>query len=80
MVIFTKFDAQIIQESVKLSDLENYQKRWAKAREKADITFQSTYLAKVLRTQHPPKAFLRLEGEEKKISICDGDNELNRHA
>ncbi|KAF8701246.1 hypothetical protein AX14_000509 [Amanita brunnescens Koide BX004] len=70
VVIFTKFDAQIIQESVKLSDLENYQKRWAKAREKADITFQSTYLAKVLRTQHPPKAFLRLEDMHKPDKNC----------
>jgi hypothetical protein len=63
-VIFTKFDAQIIQESVKLNSWENYQDKWAKAREVADITFQSIYLARVLSTQHPPKAYVQLEGEE----------------
>ena len=66
MVIFTKFDAQIIQESVKLKDWENYEDKWAKARENADITFQTTYLARVLSTQYPPKAYLQLEGEESK--------------
>ena len=66
VVIFTKFDAQIIQESVKLDNLENYEDKWALARENADITFQSTYLARVLSTQHPPKAYVRLEGEESK--------------
>ena len=63
VVIFTKFDAQIIQESVKLHDLENYEDKWAMARKNADITFQSTYLARVLGTQHPPRAYVRLEGE-----------------
>ena len=65
MVIFTKFDAQIIQESVKLNNMENHDK-WVMARENADITFQSIYLASVLSTQHPPKAYVRLEGEEYK--------------
>jgi hypothetical protein len=66
LVIFTKFDAQIIQESVKLNDLKNNQDKWAKARENADTTFQSIYLARVLSTQYPPKAYVRLEGEENK--------------
>ena len=66
VVIFTKFDAQIIQESVKLNDLED---KWVKARENADSTFQSTYLAKVLNTAYPPKAHVQLEGEEVNISI-----------
>lgn len=65
LVIFTKFDAQIIQESVKMEN-ENYQDKWAKARENADITFQSKYVARVLSTLHPPKAYVRLEGEGKK--------------
>jgi hypothetical protein len=64
VVIFTKFDAQVIQEYVKL---DNYQDKWAKARENADITFQSQYLANVLSTEYPPKAYVRLEGEENKI-------------
>ena len=64
VVIFTKFDAQVIQEYVKL---DNYQDKWTKARENADITFQSQYLANVLSTEYPPKAYVRLEGEENKI-------------
>ena len=60
MVIFTKFDAQIIQESVKFKHLED---KWARAREDADIVFQSTYLDRVLNTPYPPKAYVRLEGE-----------------
>ncbi|KAF8710128.1 hypothetical protein AX14_013433 [Amanita brunnescens Koide BX004] len=70
VVIFTKFDAQIIQESVKLNDLENYQDRWAKARENADITFQRIYLASVLGTQHPPKAHVQLEDMQKPEKNC----------
>ena len=64
MVIFTKFDAQIIQEAVKLNDMENYRDKWAKARENANITFNSTYLDNVLSTQYPPKTYVRLEGEK----------------
>ena len=66
LVIFTKFDAQIIQESVKMDNLDNCQDKWAKARENADITFQSKYVARVLGTLHPPKACVRLKGEENK--------------
>ena len=66
VVIFTKFDAQIIQEAVKLDNLANYEDKWTTAREKAEVTFQSTYLARVLDTQHPPRAYVRLEGEESK--------------
>ena len=80
VVIFTKFDAQIIQESVKLNDLENYQDRWAKARENADITFQRIYLASVLGTQHPPKAHVQLEGEEVNISMSKKIMFFNRYA
>ena len=40
--------------------------RWVKARESADITFQSTYLAKVLSAKYPPKAYVQLEGEDNK--------------
>ena len=65
-MIFTKFDGQIIQESVKLNNMENYQDKWAKARENADMTFQNTYLAKVLGSKYPPKAYVRLEGAETK--------------
>ena len=66
MVIFTKFDAQIIQESVKFNNLENYQDKWIKARENANSTFQAIYLAKILSTEYPPKAYVQLEGEERK--------------
>jgi hypothetical protein len=66
VVVFTKYDAQIIQESVKLNYLESFQDKWTKARENADVTFQRIYLAMVLSTQHPPRAHVRLEGEEHK--------------
>ena len=65
MVIFTKFDAQVIQEYVKLDNYHD-QDKWAKARENADVTFQSQYLDNVLSTEYPPKAYVRLEGEENK--------------
>ena len=64
MVIFTKFDAQIVQEYVKLNNLENHQDKWAKARENADNTFQSVYLEKVFNTEYPPKCYVQLEGEQ----------------
>jgi hypothetical protein len=67
MVVFTKFDAQIIQEYAMLNDFENlHEDKWAKAEENADIAFKNTYLARVLSTQHPPKAYVRLKGKESK--------------
>ncbi|KAF8702937.1 hypothetical protein AX14_014290, partial [Amanita brunnescens Koide BX004] len=67
VVIFTKFDAQIIQESVQL---EHDQDKWAKARKNADITFQSIYLARVLSAQHPPKGYVRLEAMHEPDKNC----------
>ncbi|KAF8343401.1 hypothetical protein F5887DRAFT_887002, partial [Amanita rubescens] len=58
VVIFTKFDGQIIQESTQLNEAED---KWDKARENADKTFQGVYLPKVLSTRYPPKAYVRLE-------------------
>ena len=69
MVIFTKFDAQVIQEAVLLYDFEEFEGKWARARENAHITFKSKYLAKVMSTEYPPKAYVRLEGEERILSI-----------
>ena len=62
MVVFTKFDGQIIQESEKLGDIDDAAK-WDKARENAEITLQTVYLPKVFGTQYPPKAYVCLEGE-----------------
>ena len=45
VVVFTKFDGQIIQESGKLDDMDDAVK-WDKARENAEITFQTVYLPK----------------------------------
>ena len=64
VVVFTKFDGQIIQESGKLDDIEDDVVKWNKARENAEITFQRDYLPKVLGTNYPPKAFVCLEGED----------------
>ena len=62
MVIFTKFDGQIASEFVNVTDAKDEDK-WERAREIAEITFQKVYLPKVLDAKHPPKAYVRLEGE-----------------
>ena len=61
VVVFTKFDGQIIQESGKLDDLDDAAK-WDKAKVNAEITFQQVYLPKVLSTNYPPKAYVCLGG------------------
>ena len=63
MVVFTKFDGQIIQESRKLDDVDDGVK-WDKARENAETTFQTVYLPKVLNTNYPPKAYVCLGGQD----------------
>ena len=62
VVIFTKFDGQIASEFVNLTEAEN-EDNWERAREIAEIAFQNIYLHKVLDTTYPPKAYVRLEGE-----------------
>ena len=66
VVVFTKFDGQIIQESGKLGDMEDEAAKWDKAKENAKITFQQAYLPKVFGTNHPPKAYVCLGGEDHK--------------
>ena len=61
VVVFTKFDGQIIQESLKLDDMDDTVK-WDQARVNAEITFQRVYLPKVLDTNYPPKAYVCLGG------------------
>ncbi len=63
VVIFTKFDGQIVNEYVNMEEAENYEDKWDLARTKADDAFQRVYLPKVLDTEHPPRAYVRLEGE-----------------
>ena len=67
MVIFTKFDGQIASEFVNLTDAK--EDKWERAREIAEITFQKVYLPKVLDTKYPPKAYVRLEGENNEDSF-----------
>ena len=62
IIIFTKFDAQIIQEYVKMNDIEGRSDIWDKARENAENTFKEIYLSKVLKANYPPKAYVKLEG------------------
>ena len=62
MVIFTKFDGQVASEFVNLTDAMDEDK-WERATEIAEITFQKVYLPKVLNTRYPPRAYVRLEGE-----------------
>ena len=62
VAIFTKFDAQIIKEYVKLNHIDSRSDRWDKARENAENTFKEIYLSKVLKANYPLKAFVKLEG------------------
>jgi hypothetical protein len=62
VVVFTKFDGQIVNESITLNDDDN---KWEKARKNAD-TFQRVYLPKVLNSKYPPKGYVRLEGRNGK--------------
>ena len=64
MAVFTKFDGQIIQQSEALNHIEDDAVKWNIARKNAEATFQTIYLHKVLNTPHPPKACVRLEGED----------------
>jgi hypothetical protein len=63
VTIFTKFDAQIIQEYTNLNGILDDKVKWEKARENAESTFQSTYLLQLLSSAYPPKAYVQLEGE-----------------
>jgi hypothetical protein len=64
VVIFTKFDGQIDSEFVNLTDANlKDEEKWERAREIAEVTFQKVYLPKVLDAKYPPKAYVRLEGE-----------------
>ena len=62
MVIFTKFDGQIASEFVNVTDGMDEDK-WGRAREIAEITFQKVYLPKIFNAKYPPRAYVRLEGE-----------------
>ncbi|KAF8345052.1 hypothetical protein F5887DRAFT_1282804 [Amanita rubescens] len=70
VVVFTKFDGQIIQESGKLNDIEDDGAKWDMARKNAEITFQTTYLPKVMNVQYPPKAYVRLEDMDMPENDC----------
>ena len=74
VVIFTKFDGQIIKEYTDLNDMENPDK-WDEARENAERTFQTVYLPRVMDTKYPPKAYLQLEGRHGEYSLHK-DNSL----
>jgi hypothetical protein len=68
VVIFTKFDGQIVKESISIGDVESDEDKWDMARKNADETFQRVNLPKVLNTQYPPKAWVKLEGRNGKNS------------
>ncbi len=79
VVVFTKFDGQVIQESGKLNDIQDDGAKWDMARKNAEITFQKSYLPKVMNTQYPPKGYVRLEGENKAIPCFDRDITFTRY-
>jgi hypothetical protein len=63
VVVFTKFDGQIIKEYTDLNYMETTDK-WEKAKENAENAFQTVYIPKVMGTQYPPKACVKLEGRK----------------
>jgi hypothetical protein len=74
LAIFTKFDGQVSSEFVNLTDAKDEDK-WERAREIAEITFQKVYLPKVLDAKYPPKAYVRLEGEnDEEFLLKNGSN------
>ena len=81
MVIFTKFDGQIASEFVNLTDAkDDSEDKWERAGEIAEITFQKVYLPKVLDAKYPPKAYVRLEGEnDEDIYLKMGVMLFHRH-
>ncbi|KAF8335093.1 hypothetical protein F5887DRAFT_624095 [Amanita rubescens] len=68
VVVFTKFDGQIIKEYVDLPDVDEH--KWDKARENAEATFRTIYLPKVLNTQYPPKGYVQLEDMDLSEKNC----------
>ena len=71
MVIFTKFDGQVTSEYANLTDGLEDEDQWERAREIAETTFQKDYLPKVLDAKYPPKAYVRLEGENDAFSLIN---------
>ncbi len=70
MVIFTKSDGQIASEFVNFTGAKDEDK-WKRARKFAEATFQKVYLPKVLDAKYPPKAYVRLEGENDEELFLD---------
>jgi len=70
VVVFTKFDAQIIQEHIKLDRIENDDDRWDVARVNAEKTFQEHYLSLILGTKSAPKAYVKLEHMDQEDTNC----------
>jgi len=70
VVAFTKFDGQIIQECGSLDDIEDDGVKWDMARKNAEITFQRVYLPKIFDTNHPPRAYVRLEDMDMPEKNC----------
>jgi len=64
IVIFTKYDAQVVQAAAILRQSTNLdvQQAWAQAPREADIIFQREYLPRVLESDNPPKDYVRLHG------------------
>ncbi|KAF8628545.1 hypothetical protein AX14_011236, partial [Amanita brunnescens Koide BX004] len=69
VVIFTKFDGHIIKEYTDLSDLEGTN-RWVKAGDNAEQAFQTIYLPKVMNTEYPPKAWVKLQDMDMPEKDC----------
>ncbi|KAF8339357.1 hypothetical protein F5887DRAFT_889461 [Amanita rubescens] len=80
VTIFTKFDAQIIQEYGKLDDLGVIDDKWAQARKNAEKVYKEVYVSKVQETAHPPKGCVVLEDMDLQETNCPELSEKTANA
>ena len=59
----------MIQEYGKLDNIVDDKVKWNRARKNAEVSFQRVYLPKIFNTEHPPKAYVQLEGESGENSL-----------
>jgi hypothetical protein len=63
----------MIQEYGNLDNIvDDSEDKWNSARNNAEMSFQRVYLPKIFNTEHPPKAYVRLEGESGEHSVSKG--------
>ncbi|KAM6493818.1 hypothetical protein JOM56_010179 [Amanita muscaria] len=70
VVVFTKFDALIVQEFNQLPENLDEDERWELAIVNAKRTLQDTYIPRINNTPHPPTCVVHLEDMHKSETQC----------